>query len=390
MNLHEKKIELVGIDKEFINKTPIFILVKISSPISKNTLKKSILNVIPNRFSSKIEKSNEKLKFNYIEGFFNINHIYLKNDSILNKENIYNLPISFLKKLGPESKGLTPNYLFSASLISTKNQQYLGISLSHAAGDGYSLVSFTDQLLKEISKTKIVYHANLNLSALNSNDHNFDETIDTSKQKLDTYYNKLLIPNNTLAYLNNLNQNHPSISLQSIRTAYLIMKIGPYIGHTPNNCILRIPIDLRKFCQKKDKKYQQAIGNYFTDAVIELPKDYNQHSVIGLAKKISRAIKQEIKNIFNNYTLENEFTSIKINQTTNKRNFNSYTDVAATSIVVPNNYILGLATASLALLDTISENSKNFIEVISSKPLPNHTILSEFISDTNFKLPAAI
>ncbi|RNC78136.1 hypothetical protein DA717_06405 [Piscirickettsiaceae bacterium NZ-RLO2] len=168
------------------------------------------------------------------------------------------------------------------------------------------------------------------------------------------------------------------------------MKIGPYIGHTPNNCILRIPIDLRKFCQKKDKKYQQAIGNYFTDAVIELPKDYNQHSVIGLAKKISRAIKQEIKNIFNNYTLENEFTSIKINQTTNKRNFNSYTDVAATSIVVPNNYILGLATASLALLDTISENSKNFIEVISSKPLPNHTILSEFISDTNFKLPAAI
>ncbi|APS55982.1 hypothetical protein [Piscirickettsia salmonis] len=253
MNLHEKKIELVGIDKEFINKTPIFILVKISSPISKNTLKKSILNVIPNRFSSKIEKSNEKLKFNYIEGFFNINHIYLKNDSILNKENIYNLPISFLKKLGPESKGLTPNYLFSASLISTKNQQYLGISLSHAAGDGYSLVSFTDQLLKEISKTKIVYHANLNLSALNSNDHNFDETIDTSKQELDTYYNKLLISNNTLAYLNNLNQNHPSISLQSIRTAYLIMKIGPYIGHTPNNCILRIPIDLRKFCQKKTK-----------------------------------------------------------------------------------------------------------------------------------------
>ncbi|PRP61058.1 hypothetical protein C7B72_24030, partial [Bacillus halotolerans] len=135
--------------------------------------------------------------------------------------------------------------------------------------------------------------------------------IDTSKQELDTYYNKLLISNNTLAYLNNLNQNHPSISLQSIRTAYLIMKIGPYIGHTPNNCILRIPIDLRKFCQKKDKKYQQAIGNYFTDAVIELPKDYNQHSVIGLAKKISRAIKQEIKNIFNNYTLENEFTSIK-------------------------------------------------------------------------------
>ncbi|WP_196214977.1 hypothetical protein [Piscirickettsia salmonis] len=45
------------------------------------------------------------------------------------------------------------------------------------------------------------------------------------------------------------------------------MKIGPYIGHTPNNCILRIPIDLRKFCQKKDMKYQQAIGNYFTDAV---------------------------------------------------------------------------------------------------------------------------
>ncbi|OAJ34908.1 hypothetical protein [Piscirickettsia salmonis] len=388
MNLHEKKIELVGVDKEFVNKTPIFILVKIPNPISKNTLKKSILNVIPNRFSSKIEKSNEKLKFNYIENFFHINQIYLKDNSILNKENISNLPISFLRKLGPESKGLTPNYLFSASLISTKNQQYLGISLSHAAGDGYSLVSFTNQLLKEISKTKIVHHSNL--STLNSNDHNFDEIIDTSKQKLDTYYNKLLIPNDTLAYLNNLNQNHPSISLQSIRTAYLIMKIGPYIGHAPNHCTLRIPIDLRKFCQKKDKKYQWAIGNYFTDAVIELPKDYNQHSVIGLAKKISRAIKQEIKNIFNNYTLENEFTSIKIDQTANKKSFNSYTDVSATSIVVPNNYILGLATASLALLDTISENSKNFIEVISSKPLPNHTILSEFISDTDFKLPDAI
>ncbi|APS83016.1 hypothetical protein AVM71_07120 [Piscirickettsia salmonis] len=320
MNFHEKKIELVGVDKEFINKDPIFILVKIPSPISKNTLKKSILSVIPNRFSSKIEKVDEKLKFNYIEGFFNINHIYLKDSSMLNKENISNLPISFLKKLGLESKELTSSYLFSTSLISTKNQQYLSISLSHTAGDGYSLVSFTNQLLKEIGKRKIVHHSNLKLSKLNFNDHNFDEVIDISNQKSDTYYNKLLIPSKTLAYLSDLNRHYPSISLQSIRTAYLMMKISPYIDPTTNHRTLRIPIDLRKLCKKKDSKYQQALGNYFSDAVIDLPIEYgSQHSVISFAKQISRAIKQEIKSIFNNYTLKNEFTSIKINQKTNKK-----------------------------------------------------------------------
>ncbi|ODN43479.1 hypothetical protein [Piscirickettsia litoralis] len=358
-------IELMDIDKGRVNTPPIFILVKINRKISKAYLYQLVLSIIPKRFSSKIEIIEDKMVFKYAPGAFEINHIHLQDSSILDREEIINLPLSCLHQLGLGHDGEFSSPVFSISLISTEESQFISISLSHAAGDGHSLASFTNNLLSIIDNSDDLQ------SEDKSND--FDKIVELNKEKTDSqiYYNKLLLPNNVLEYLNDLKSKYPHISLQSLRTAYLLMKIGPYVGHATDNATLCIPVDLRKLCSKKGKEFLQAIGNYISDTVIQLPQNYNQSSIADLATSLSRAIKSEIQNVTKRYSLINEFTSINIEPDPLKKDFNKLSGVLATSVRVPANYVLGLPNVPLALLDTVSDNAKRFIEVISSKPLPS-------------------
>lgn len=358
------RIPLSEIDAGFIGIQPIFTLVRLETGVAPDLLRTLVASILPSRFSGHLVQDGGQPFIEHIPDCFGFRHCRL-DDDIFPDGKTLNIPKSRLAQYGLTGSIGLNNPLLICTLIDGPSHCYLGVALSHAAGDAYSLGLFARKLVDLIASRPSVPTETKALPDRSDEQQN--------NVSLHGFYSQLRMRKSTVEHLESLRREHPELSRHALRTAYLLQKLHPYIGSQEKELRVRIPIDLRfrRLGLNLDK-----LGNCFVDTFFSVPAhEFQAVSVPGLAKTIGDTIENTVSDITRDDLCDVEHQSVSFRRKPANQGFAPLSDIICTSFRTGPRYVLGLPAVPLSIMDSISKfgsGTTTCIEVVSLLPLPEH------------------
>jgi hypothetical protein len=359
-------ISLSEIDAGFIDAPPIYAIAVLTHPMSLRWLQRTVAEIAPARFCGQVVCHDEEYVIAVSPGCFEINQVR-GDEEIFGSKRLFNVARSKFGGLGLSDPIGLHAPLLRLTLIHTSDQHYLGVTLSHAAGDAHSLGCFVRRL--------IALHEQVGCSGANNADASSGSFAILMQTSQPGFYSQVRLKKQSLKYLQDLRSRHASLSSQSLRTAFLLKALHPFMGAQGEAIQVRVPIDLRIRNMGLDL---EKSGNCFVDAYCAISKaDFQGISIVKLASLITTAIDSTFDAIQREDLIDMPEHSLFFRRNVKNQGFAPYADVICTSFRSAREYFLGLPSVPLSIMDSFSNEkakAERKIEVLSLTPLPEQLV----------------